>query len=253
VTREARDTAQGGKRGGMAQTGRDGPAQTGKPSGSTPAAPQPRRRRYRQGSQAPGELPEAAANLVRAARAIVVSDGLRGLTFDAIAAEAGEYRAAVRYYFGTKRNLIAALVSSLTPQATADEVAGVAERLPVGGERVRAQVSGWQTLVEDREAAQALFEVFPLVVRDGELRERVAGLYRHYRELDVQVFGGESQPDGGRLAALAALLVAAIDGLSLQALLAPDEIDVDLCFEELSDMLAGRLEALRESGESRLP
>jgi AcrR family transcriptional regulator len=237
----------------MAQTGRDGPARIGKPSGSTPAAPQPRRRRYRQGSQAPGELPEAAANLVRAARTIVVRDGLRGLTFDAIAAEAGEYRAAVRYYFGTKRNLIAALVSSLTPQATADEVAGVAERLPVGGERVRAQVSGWQTLVEDREAAQALFEVFPLVVRDGELRERVAGLYRHYRELDVQVFGGESQPDGGRLAALAALLVAAIDGLSLQALLAPDEIDVDLCFEELSDMLAGRLEALRASGESRLP
>ena len=212
-----------------------------------------KRRRYRQGPQAPGELPEAAANLVRAARTIVVRDGLRGLTLDAIAAEAGEYRAAVRYYFGTKRNLIAALVSSLTPQAIADGVAGVAERLPAGGERVRAQVRGWQTLVEDREAAQALFEVFPLVVRDRELRERVAGLYRHYRELDVQVFGGEPRPDRERLAALAALLVAAIDGLPLQALLAPEEIDVDLCFEELSDMLAGRLETLREPGESRLP
>ena len=123
---------------------------------------------------------------MRAARTIVVRDGLRGLTFDAIAAEAGEYRAAVRYYFGTKRNLIAALVESLTPQATIDAVAGVAERLPAGDERVRAQVSGWQTLVSDREAAQALFEVFPLVVRDRELRERVAGLYRHYRELDVR-------------------------------------------------------------------
>ena len=204
------------------------------------------RRRYRQGSRrGDGELPEAAANLVRAARTIVVRDGLRGLTFDAIAAEAGEYRAAVRYYFGTKRNLIAALVSSLTPQATADHVAGVAERLPAGGERVRAQVSGWQSLVDDREAAQALFEVFPLVVRDRELREQVAGLYRHYRKLDVQVFGGAPSPDADRLAALAALLVAAIDGLSLQSLLAPDEIDVDLCFEELADMLAGRLEALR--------
>ncbi len=206
-----------------------------------------RRRRYRQGPRAPGELPEAAANLVRAARTIVVRDGLRGLTFDAIAAEAGEYRAAVRYYFGTKRNLIAALVESLTPQATIDAVAGVAERLPAGDERVRAQVSGWQTLVSDREAAQALFEVFPLVVRDRELRERVAGLYRHYRELDVDVFGVEASPHGARLAALAALLVAAIDGLSLQALLAPDEIDVELCFEELAGMLAVRLETLRGS------
>ena len=114
-------------------------------------------------------------------------------------------------------------------------------------------MGGWQTLVNDREAAQALFEVFPLVVRDCELRERVAGLYRHYRELDVAVFGGGPRPDLERLAALAALLVAAIDGLSLQTLLAPDEVDVDLCFEELSGMLAGRLEALRGSGESRLP
>ncbi len=218
------------------------------PAGATPPAESPptQRRRYRQGSRrAEGELPEAAANLVRAARTIVVRDGLRGLNFDAIAAEAGEYRAAVRYYFGTKRNLIAALVSSLTLQATADQVAGVAERLPAGSERVRAQVSGWQGLVDDREAAQALFEVFPLVVRDRELREQVAGLYRHYRRLDVQVFGGGPSPDADRLAALAALLVAAIDGLSLQSLLAPDEIDVDLCFEELADMLAGRLEALR--------
>jgi hypothetical protein len=59
--------------------------------------------------------------------------------------------------------------------------------------------------------------------------------------------------DDERLAALAALLVAAIDGLSLQALLASDEIDVDLCFEELSGLRAGRLEALRGPGESRLP
>ncbi|MGO8684549.1 MAG: TetR/AcrR family transcriptional regulator [Thermoleophilia bacterium] len=208
-----------------------------------------RRRRYRQNTRRrDGELPEAATNLLAAAKTILGRDGFSGLTIDALAREAGEYRAAVRYYFGSKTNLIAALVESLTPQAVADAVAGVAERLPPGSARVRAQVAGWQVLADDTAGAQVLFEVFPGVVRDPELRRTVAQFYRYYRELDVRVFGVENEAAASDLQALAALLVAAIDGLTMQALLAPADVDIDRCFVVLADMVDGYLAHRRVPG-----
>jgi AcrR family transcriptional regulator len=204
------------------------------------------RRRYRQNAhRRDGDLPEAATNLLAAAKRILVRDGFAGLTIDALAREAGEYRAAVRYYFGSKTNLIAALVESLTPKTVADAVADVAERLPPGSARVRAQVAGWQVLANDTASAQVLFEVFPGVVRDPHLRRTVAQFYRYYRELDVRVFGVENEAAASELQALAALLVAAIDGLTMQALPAPADVDIDRCFAVLADMVDGYLAHLR--------
>jgi AcrR family transcriptional regulator len=58
------------------------------------------------------DLPPTARRILTAAQRVLVRDGFRDLTFQAVGAEAGENPALTRYYFGSKAGLIEALVDS---------------------------------------------------------------------------------------------------------------------------------------------
>lgn len=187
----------------------------------------------------PRDLPPGALALLEAAKRLLMDRGFDALRLEAIAHEAGVNKAMIRYYFGDKAGLVAALVDLLLHDSTEALVAS-AETLPRGDARVHSHVVGTRRMMEAPEF-MAFFDVVPHALRDEELRERIADLYVWYREMNIRCLGGDpsSTPGGSegmsRGAALAALFVAAIDGLAIQAALAPKGFDLGACLEALEE------------------
>src|SRR5512139_425 len=66
------------------------------------------------------DLAPTAARILEAAKRVLSREGFRGLTFETIAGEAGENPALIRYHFGSKAGLLAALVDSVLYQEATD-------------------------------------------------------------------------------------------------------------------------------------
>lgn len=188
----------------------------------------------------PRDLPPGALALLEAAKRLLMDRGFDALRLEAIAREAGVNKAMIRYYFGDKAGLVAALVDLLLHDAT-EALVTSAEALPRGDARVHSHVVGTRRMMEAPEF-MAFFDVVPHALRDQELRERIADLYVWYREMNIRCLGGDdSSPTSNgsgsmsRGAALAALFVAAIDGLAIQAALAPKGFDLGACLEVLEE------------------
>jgi AcrR family transcriptional regulator len=197
-------------------------------------------------------LPKRAQNLLDAAERLLVTRGLSALTVDNVAEEAGEYRASIRYYFGNKRGLVAALVDMLMARSATYAAIEVAQRNPPGLERVGAQIFAWQPQAEDAQATQALQEVWPYVLRDAELRVKMAELYRWYRDIDQSLYAeGLEDADQDDLRSLASIQTAAFDGIALQKLLDPDAVDLDRCLRVLQHAVHLYLENLRRQDSPR--
>ena len=193
------------------------------------------------GAGGPAELSPVAAKLVAAARTLLARGGFRALTVEAVAAEAGAYRDAVRYHFGSKSALVAAVVDSLAHDQSLAAVARAGE-VPSARGRVHALVAADRRLVDDRDAFRDFFALLPHVVQDADLRARVAGLYEWYRDLySAGMAGGDGacdDPAAARRRDVASLMVAMIDGLAVQELLDPDPARLDRLFRLWEELLA---------------
>ncbi|MCL4369010.1 MAG: TetR/AcrR family transcriptional regulator [Actinobacteria bacterium] len=167
------------------------------------------------------ELPSSARALLDAAKRLLLEGGFDALRLERIAQEAGENKALIRYYFGDKAGLVAALVDDLVHDATV-QLVEQSVCLPRGPERVRAQMAGVGSLLHE-PAFRGLFDVLPHALRDPKLRGPIAKLYRWYRDVNLECFGGdEACAAPGEAAALAGALVAVVDGLVIQMSLDPD-------------------------------
>ena len=182
------------------------------------------------------QLSPTARKLVAAARRLLARGGYEALTVEAVAAEAGAYRDSVRYYFGSKAAFIAAVVDSLAHDQSVSAVAET-QAAQGGDARVHGLVAGDRRLVGDRAAFRDFFAIFPHVVLDSELRERVAALYEWYRDLYVEGLGGTTPVEEPRLRAFASLMVAMTAGLAVQRLLDPDGVEMEPLFELWESML----------------
>jgi TetR/AcrR family acrAB operon transcriptional repressor len=196
-------------------------------------------------------LPPTAARLCLAARELLKEKGFHALTLEAITDKAGENKASVKYYFGNKDGLLAAVVDALTPREAIAEMVASTDSLPPGVERLHSHVEGLRALTDDIDSFRAFFDIFPHVLQHPRLRSRVADLYAWHRQLNVRMFGAEV-PAGEqrRLASVAALVTAAIDGFALQALLDPDGFDLDGALSALEDLLAVYLSEQLEPAEA---
>lgn len=182
------------------------------------------------------ERAPGAQALVDAARRLLAQGGYDALRLEAIAAEAGMNKAMVRYWFGDKAGLLAALVDDLTHDATAGLVER-AQSLPPGAERLHIHLKLVRRLMEHPEFV-TLFDVLPHSFRDDKLRPLINDLYKWYREINVRCFGADVTPETRQEAyAVASLLMAAVDGLAIQIALDPDDFDPNPCFTILEDWL----------------
>ncbi len=167
-----------------------------------------------------GEATRAA--LIAAALTIVERDGIAAATTRQIADEAGVPLGTVHYWFASKDDLLREVAAQLLTQVRADATraespATVSERLATVFETYTAMDAGRQL---------ALFELTTHSVRDDGLAGLAREQYDTYRaaareaiepwanEVDAQLAGGSS--------ALAALLVAVMDGVTLAALADPE-------------------------------
>lgn len=166
------------------------------------------------------ELPPTARRILAAARRVLSREGYGGLSLEAIAGEAGENKASIRYHFGNKAGLITALVDSVVH----DENIKLLKDLARGGDdRVAILMAMHRRTTLNADQYRLFFDLFPNVVRDATLWPRMAKLYRWYRELDAMALAPDAD-DAMRTRAelFASLTVAICDGLALQHVSDPD-------------------------------
>ena len=231
VTRKRRSPARhdpdaGTRRGDEAQT--------------PPSGPRPNREKGFAPDIMLSDLPVTAQNILAAARHILERDGFRGLTYEAIAAESGEYKDSVRYHFGGKAGLLAALVDATTHDASL-QIYAQGRGLKKPADRLRAVIQASRSL-PGSESYAVMWELSPQILRDRALRNRVAQLYEWYRGHYVELLEGETDPATRPDAqAYAALLLAMLDGLAFQKALDPDGVDLDRVFALWSDLVTSSL------------
>jgi AcrR family transcriptional regulator len=191
-------------------------------------------------------LPPAARRILVNAQRLVIERGFHALTIESVALESGETPHTVLRHFGSKAGLVESVMDAAAHDAYVRLVSSVGDLAP-GRERAAAYIEGLSSLAKDTEAAVLIFRIAPHALVDPALRTRAAALYSWYRELTVREAGlsPDATPDLPeeerlRLQRLGAVIVAAVDGLSLQAGLDP-AFDADAAFAELARLVTSAL------------
>jgi TetR/AcrR family transcriptional regulator, regulator of biofilm formation and stress response len=175
-----------------------------------PTSDLPRKQQTRRAKIARGQGREA---LCRALTRLVARDGFDGITFRSVAAEAGVTHGLASYHFGTRESMIHDALK------WAVEHTLEATRLATPGEEVGQFAAGVsRALSEDPEDAIFQYEVLLRSLRSPDLRKDVRKSYDDYVGVvseSLRSFGIEGQ-------AIARLVFATLDGLTLQQLLYED-------------------------------
>jgi TetR/AcrR family transcriptional regulator, transcriptional repressor of aconitase len=182
------------------------------------------------GNIKPKELPVGARVLVGAAKELLLEEGFAGLSLDKISRRAKKNKAMVRHYFGGKEGLLAALVDDLFYDAVTGLVRHT-ESLPEGEERLHVFLERSRELL-DKAEFRAFFDILPHALREPALRDQIAELYVEYRSLNKRCLNA-ANADNGVCEPLASLIVAVVDGLTIQAALDP----AGFCPEEPFNLL----------------
>lgn len=182
--------------------------------------------------------------LVAAAEAVLIRDGVGRLTMRAVAAEAGVLLGTVTYVFPSKEMLLRAVVE--------DVAAGIAEVLKSSADTGRGLENAirdgvqrfWTTLVEDQEGLQLIqYELTIYALRTPGLEGMARWQYDRYARI-VAAWCQEAASNAGETCAvpfdtLARILVASIDGLILQYVCDPDATRSREDLQAVIDMAVG--------------
>jgi AcrR family transcriptional regulator len=184
---------------------------------SADPSPKPRR----------GEGREA---LLRAVLRAVEKHGFAGLTYRAVAAEAGVTHGLVSYHFGSLDAMISEALVMAADEAIRDS------RMAVSSGEVATFANSVSTLVSEHTEAQSYqFELTFEARRRPELAGQVRALYENYYDVIEQSLTALGIP---RDRALTRLVFAALDGLVLQQLIFGDARATDASIERLQELLA---------------
>jgi TetR/AcrR family transcriptional regulator, regulator of biofilm formation and stress response len=167
----------------------------------------------------------------------VARSGFRGLTYRALAKDAGVTYGLISYHFGSREALI-----EDAARLAVDEAIAKSELVPESG-KVEDFASGFSRLLhEDRDAQAFQYDLVSEALRNEKLQEPVAELYRRYVgavEAALREFGVEDDP------ALARVVFAALDGLTLQQFIFDDEAATDEAVARLQSLIRDVADARR--------
>ena len=117
---------------------------------------------------------QTRARLLEAAARVYARSGFGGATLDEVAAEAGFTKGAVYGHFGSKENLLLALMEEHLTQQVAEQVA-LFDRERTTWQRPLAGSDRWmERLDEDPDPFRLFVELWVYAQRDERLRERLA-------------------------------------------------------------------------------
>lgn len=195
--------------------------------------------------------------LLEAAEAVFRREGYHGASLDQVAAEAGYTKGAVYSTFDSKGDLFLAVLAGRAAGRRADIESVLAEAGSV--EEFAAEVTRRfaRSVIAERDFWDAVIEFMTVVGRDEALRARFAEHHRATRDAAAASVSEWARRNGGSLAIdprrLGTVIMALNNGLTLEGLLAPDEVDVELYVDAqlalLRGMLGGPVEAA--GGEGR--
>ena len=165
-----------------------------------------------------------------------------------MAAEAGVNKASIRYNFGNKAGLVAAVVDALIH----DECLRLAADLRTVNEddRLHAAMVGIEGMIAGADSFRGFFDILPHAFRDDDLRERMFELYRWWYRQNLEWLGlaldGAANDEHEILMGLAELIAAIPDGLSIQAGLDPEHFDLKRPLAALELLLRNSMEQLSQ-------
>ena len=167
-----------------------------------------------------------------------------------MAAEAGAYRDAVRYHYGSKAGLIAAMIDYYSREDWSKRRSFSYAR---GEDFVQALAAGDREIAETDEIGRDFCNLLPHILLDDDLHERAAAINRFFLKMEADhieqhLFGMPRD----ELECLVRLMMAVVDGMSIQRLLEGTRLDLERTFELWGRML---LTTFREFGvvESTIP
>ena len=199
-------------------------------------------------------LPETAQKILEAASRLLAERGYQAVTLENVAAEAGVNKASIRYNFGNKAGLVAAVVDALIHDECL-RMASDAQRV-TDENRLHTAMVGIEGMIVSADAFRGFFDILPHAFRDDDLRERMFELYRWWYKQNLEWLGLTAEGTDGEahelLMGLAELIAAIPDGLSVQIGLDPEHFDLKRPLAALEFLLRNsmdRLTALSGQGE----
>jgi len=168
--------------------------------------------------------------LLRAVPKTVAKLGFRGLTYRALADEAGVTYGLISYHFGTREALIEDAAKLAVDEAIVGSIL-----VPESGE-IDDFASGLTTLLREDPSGQAFqFDLVTESMRNKKLHPPVVKLYTQYIgavEDALKEFGIDDDPY------LARVIFAALDGLTLQQFIFEDEAETEKAIARLREIIA---------------
>ncbi len=172
------------------------------------------------------DMPPTARRLLEAAHRLLVRSGYNSLTVEAISQEAGENKALIRYYFGSKNGLLVALTDALIMETLTRARQRLAQAADTR-DRVSVVTDAAATILSDEASYRLLFDLLPRLLENPRMARQLADLYRGYREINARALWGDREHTPPPIVyQLAAMTVALTDGLAVQTLAEPGSIDV---------------------------
>ena len=174
----------------------------------------------------------ARERLLDTAERLLGEYGIEGVSLRQIAAEAGQgNNSVIQYHFGNKAGLIEALADSVVHDDNVALLKALRRPGVAGSDRVAMLLTMHRRSTKGQQGYRRFWDLFPHLVRDEELRPRMAELFRWYRDLDEWALAPDADARLKReLDALCAITVAVCDGLAEQ-IAADAEFDVDAVFD----------------------
>jgi AcrR family transcriptional regulator len=192
------------------------------------------------------------AALLAAAARVYTRRGFDGATVDEIAEEAGYTKGAVYDHFGSKENLMVALLDEHLAAQIAEQIA-LFDPSKETAERPRAGADRWmKRLEEDPDAFRLFVEAWVHAQRDEELRDRVVAGFELWRATFRDFGAAKTAHSSGEVSEalldqVANLMLALGAGIGIVKLADPDSVSSEL----LGAAFVILLRTLETSGEAR--
>jgi AcrR family transcriptional regulator len=175
-----------------------------------------------------GRRARTRTQLLQAAARVYARRGFDGATLDEVAEEAGFTKGAVYDHFGSKENLMLALLDEHLSGQIAEQIQ-LFDVSKEAAERPRVGADRWmRELAEDPDAFRLLIETWVKAQRDEELASRVVAGMDAWRAT-LRSFGaqhkGEDEVSEVLLEQVATLMMALGLGLGMVKVIDPDSVD----------------------------
>jgi AcrR family transcriptional regulator len=197
---------------------------------------------------------ETRARLLDAAARVYAKRGFGGATLDEVAAAAGFTKGAVYGHFGSKQNLLLALMEEHLAEQVAEQIA-LFDRERTTWERPLAGSDRWmEDLDRDPDAFRLFVELWTQAQRDERLREQLAGgfhllrtTFMRFADEGAADAGLQPPPDASEQLQFANVMLGLGIGLAMLKLTEPDTVPASL----LGAVLSVLIRTTESSAEAR--